>query len=177
MQSVARLYLELEVSGPGHDLHSGNFGGVVHNPLQALCEILAGLHDRERPESQFPVFTTVCEVGAALSALSWRVQAHLIARYCSRQMSSGGWGELGFSGYERLTLRPALTLNGVTGWIPGAGRQRCNSRGVQRPRSVSGWSPTRSPRMSSGCSGRISRKSRRPMSTRSFGLFPAPGPC
>ena len=33
--------------GPGHDLHSGNFGGAVHNPLQALCEIIARLHDAE----------------------------------------------------------------------------------------------------------------------------------
>ena len=41
------LSLELKVTGPGHDLHSGNFGGALHNPLQALCEILAGLHDEE----------------------------------------------------------------------------------------------------------------------------------
>ena len=38
------LSLELEVCGPNIDLHSGNFGGAVHNPLQALCEILASLH-------------------------------------------------------------------------------------------------------------------------------------
>ena len=41
------LSLELEVSGPGNDLHSGNFGGAVHSPLQVLCEIIAGLHDAE----------------------------------------------------------------------------------------------------------------------------------
>jgi acetylornithine deacetylase/succinyl-diaminopimelate desuccinylase-like protein len=40
------LSVELEVRGPAHDLHSGNFGGAVHNPLQALCEIIANLHDR-----------------------------------------------------------------------------------------------------------------------------------
>src|SRR5262245_27759217 len=39
------LYLEVELRGAGHDLHSGNFGGVVHNPLQALCEMIAALHD------------------------------------------------------------------------------------------------------------------------------------
>ena len=39
------LYLEIEVHGPEHDLHSGNFGGAIHNPLQALCEIIAKLHD------------------------------------------------------------------------------------------------------------------------------------
>src|SRR4029077_5221479 len=41
------LYLELELRGPAHDLHSGNFGGAVHNPLQGLCEIISALHDAE----------------------------------------------------------------------------------------------------------------------------------
>jgi acetylornithine deacetylase/succinyl-diaminopimelate desuccinylase-like protein len=39
------LYLEIDVHGPEQDLHSGNFGGAVHDPLQALCEIIAKLHD------------------------------------------------------------------------------------------------------------------------------------
>src|SRR6185369_15619463 len=39
------LSLELEVSGPRQDLHSGTYGGAVHNPLQALCEMVASLHD------------------------------------------------------------------------------------------------------------------------------------
>jgi acetylornithine deacetylase/succinyl-diaminopimelate desuccinylase-like protein len=42
-----QLAVEVEVHGPSHDLHSGNFGGAVHDPLQALCEIVARLHDRE----------------------------------------------------------------------------------------------------------------------------------
>jgi acetylornithine deacetylase/succinyl-diaminopimelate desuccinylase-like protein len=41
------LTLELEVLGPAQDLHSGTFGGAIHNPLQALCEIVARLHDDE----------------------------------------------------------------------------------------------------------------------------------
>jgi len=40
------LAFELEVMGPRHDLHAGRYGGAVHNPLQALSEIIAGLHDR-----------------------------------------------------------------------------------------------------------------------------------
>src|ERR671914_809656 len=39
------LAVELELQGPREDLHSGAFGGAVHNPLQALCEVVAGLHD------------------------------------------------------------------------------------------------------------------------------------
>ncbi len=38
-------YFELRVYGPAHDLHSGLYGGVVHNPAQALCELIAGMHD------------------------------------------------------------------------------------------------------------------------------------
>jgi len=41
------LSLELELRGPAHDLHSGNFGGCVHNPLQVLCGMIAQLHDRD----------------------------------------------------------------------------------------------------------------------------------
>ena len=38
-------YFELKVYGPAQDLHSGVFGGAVHNPAQALCELIAGMHD------------------------------------------------------------------------------------------------------------------------------------
>jgi hypothetical protein len=37
--------MELRVYGPDHDLHSGVFGGAILNPAQALCEIVAGMHD------------------------------------------------------------------------------------------------------------------------------------
>ena len=42
------LSVELEFRGQRQDLHSGNFGGAIHNPLQALCEVVARLHRRER---------------------------------------------------------------------------------------------------------------------------------
>ena len=38
--------MEVEVTGPNRDLHSGSFGGSVHNPVQALCELIASLHDK-----------------------------------------------------------------------------------------------------------------------------------
>ncbi len=40
------VYMEIEVRGPEHDLHSGTYGGLVHNPAQALAEIIAALHDQ-----------------------------------------------------------------------------------------------------------------------------------
>ncbi|MGA8270585.1 MAG: M20/M25/M40 family metallo-hydrolase, partial [Candidatus Sulfotelmatobacter sp.] len=42
------LRAELEVTGPPQELHSGNFGGAIHNPLQALCEMIARLHDADQ---------------------------------------------------------------------------------------------------------------------------------
>src|SRR5271154_939695 len=41
-----QLSFELSVRGPKHDLHSGAFGGAIHNPAQALCELVARFHDR-----------------------------------------------------------------------------------------------------------------------------------
>ncbi len=40
-------YFEINLAGPDHDLHSGLFGGAVHNPAQVLCELVAGMHDRD----------------------------------------------------------------------------------------------------------------------------------
>jgi acetylornithine deacetylase/succinyl-diaminopimelate desuccinylase-like protein len=111
---------ELEVRGPGQDLHSGNFGGAVHNPLQALCEIIASLHDSEGQ---------VAITGFYDHVRQWSDEER-------EYMASRGpddadilrdahvakdWGEPGFTLYERITIRPALTVNGVTGGYQGAG--------------------------------------------------------
>ena len=114
------LSLELTVRGPGQDLHSGNFGGVVHNPIQALSEIIAKLH---HPDGRI-----------AIPGLYDRVRA-IDARERSSMARAGPsderiladakvelpWGERGLSLYESLTLRPALTFNGVTGGYQGEG--------------------------------------------------------
>ena len=114
------LSLELEIRGPAQDLHSGNFGGAIHNPLQALCEIIAGLHDA-RGRIQIPGFYD-------------RVRLPRVAerRYLSRVGASdatilknagarAGWGEREFSLYERTTLRPSLAVSGITGGYQGQG--------------------------------------------------------
>ncbi len=54
------LSIELEVRGPKIDLHSGNFGGAVHNPLQALCEMIGKLHDGDRRISIPGFWNRVC---------------------------------------------------------------------------------------------------------------------
>jgi acetylornithine deacetylase/succinyl-diaminopimelate desuccinylase-like protein len=114
------LTAELEVRGPRADLHAGTFGGAVHNPAQALAELIAGLHgpdgrvaiagfyDRVRGRSQ---------AERAVLAAAAPPNATVLRRAGVRQ----GWGEPGWSAHERTTLRPAVTVNGVTGGYAGPG--------------------------------------------------------
>lgn len=114
------LSLELEVAGPERDLHSGIFGGAIHNPLQALCEIIAGLHG---PDGRVTI------PGYYDSVKSWRPDER---RYMAEAGPddrkilkdagvSDGWGESRYSLYERTTIRPAITVNGFTGGYQGPG--------------------------------------------------------
>jgi acetylornithine deacetylase/succinyl-diaminopimelate desuccinylase-like protein len=114
------LRVELEVHGPRQDLHSGNFGGAIHNPLQALCEMLASFHDANG---------RVAIPGFYNSVRTWgeeerEFMAHTGPRdgdILRDAQVSRGWGERGYSLYERTTLRPALTLNGIVGGHQGSG--------------------------------------------------------
>jgi acetylornithine deacetylase/succinyl-diaminopimelate desuccinylase-like protein len=115
-----QLAVELELHGPHHDLHSGNFGGAVHDPLQALCEIVAQLHDRDG---------RIAIPGFYKHVRRW---SDAERKYLSRTGPSdkailreagatAAWGEHGYSIYERLTLRPSLAVTGVQGGHGGAG--------------------------------------------------------
>ena len=114
------LRAEIEVCGPEQDLHSGTFGGAVLNPVQALCEIIARLHD-ERGRIAIPGFyDDVHDWSGAEREYMARVgptddkilrEAHV----------KQGWGERGYTAYERTTIRPALTLNGISGGHTGKG--------------------------------------------------------
>jgi len=111
---------EIEVRGPEKDLHSGNFGGVVHNPLQALSEIMAGLHDSEGRVTIPGFYDHVREWSAKereYMARNGPTDADIL-RDARVPME---WGEPGYTLYERTTIRPALTLNGITGGYQGAG--------------------------------------------------------
>lgn len=114
------LRADLEVKGPPQDLHSGNFGGAVHNPLQALCEIIARLHDAQG---------RVAIPGFYEDVLRWDEEERAFMRrtgppdeqILQDAKVERGWGESGFSLYERTTIRPALTLNGMAGGHYGPG--------------------------------------------------------
>jgi acetylornithine deacetylase/succinyl-diaminopimelate desuccinylase-like protein len=111
---------ELEVNGPRIDLHSGNFGGAVHNPVQALCEIIASLHNPGGRVNVPGFYDHVREWSAEERAYMKRTgpkDADILRDGSVTQP----WGEAGYSLYERITIRPALTVNGIAGGYQGAG--------------------------------------------------------
>lgn len=114
------LGLELEVCGPRQDLHSGSFGGAVHNPLQALCEIIARLHDAQGRVA-IPGFYDRVQPAAPAERAALARAAPADAQILRDAQVARGWGEPGYTLYERTTLRPALTLNGLTGGYSGPG--------------------------------------------------------
>jgi len=115
-----KLIAELEVRGPGHELHCGNFGGAIHNPLQALCRILATLHDRQGHIAIPGFYNRV----RRWSQAERNYMAHTGPSDRDILTAAGAekaWGEPGYSEYERTTIRPALSINGVVGGYQGDG--------------------------------------------------------
>jgi acetylornithine deacetylase/succinyl-diaminopimelate desuccinylase-like protein len=108
------LSMELEVRGPDTDLHSGTFGGVVHNPLQALCEIIAGLHDPRRRVTIPGFYDRVREADEKERRYLERT-GPTDAEILRDARAEHGWGESGYTLYERTTLRPSLAVNGIRG--------------------------------------------------------------
>lgn len=114
------LSLELELSGPQAELHSGSFGGAIHNPLQALCELIAKLHDangRIAIPGFYDCVRRWSEVEREFMAENGPTDKQILRDARTRQ----GWGERGYSLYERTTIRPALSVTGIAGGYQGPG--------------------------------------------------------
>ena len=113
-------YFELTVRGPERDLHSGSFGGVVHNPAQAIAELIAGMHDANGSVT-LPGFYDRVRV---LDAPERERLAKVPVDDAQVQKLSGVpelWGESGFTVVERTGARPTLEINGVWGGYTGPG--------------------------------------------------------
>ena len=113
-------YFELRVSGPAQDLHSGMFGGIVHNPAQALCELIAGLHDSQGHVTLSGFYDKV----RPLSDSEREELARLPlgeAEYLRQTGAPGIWGEVGYTCVERIGARPTLEVNGMLSGFTGAG--------------------------------------------------------
>jgi len=115
------LPVEVTLTGPVRDLHSGSFGGGVPNPLHAMSALLAGLHD-ERGRVTLPRFYD------SVRPLS-EVERDLLARlpFDEKQWlaeageSGAAYGEQGFSTLERIWTRPTAEINGMWGGHTGPG--------------------------------------------------------
>jgi acetylornithine deacetylase/succinyl-diaminopimelate desuccinylase-like protein len=113
-------YVEVELQGPARDLHSGMYGGAVHNPVNALCRMIADLHDGEHRVTIEGFYDDVrpltSEERATFAALpfdekAWMEEAGV------RSLRT----EQGYTALEAVAARPTLDVNGIWGGYTGQG--------------------------------------------------------
>jgi acetylornithine deacetylase/succinyl-diaminopimelate desuccinylase-like protein len=113
-------YLEVEVTGPNRDLHSGVYGGAVANPINILAKMIASLHDENNHITIPGFYDQVLEVSKedkeAMAATPFD-----LAEYKTDLGIGDVWGEKGFSTLERTGTRPTLDVNGIWGGYTGEG--------------------------------------------------------
>jgi acetylornithine deacetylase/succinyl-diaminopimelate desuccinylase-like protein len=114
------LSADLEITSPQHDLHSGIFGGAVHNPIETLCTIVAGLTDAKGRVTIPGFYDRVRK--------SSEQERRYMAQYGPRDeqilrnaTAIRPWGDSDYSLYERTTTRPALSVYGISGGYSGPG--------------------------------------------------------
>ncbi|MBS1583818.1 MAG: dipeptidase [Bacteroidetes bacterium] len=113
-------YLEVEVTGPDRDLHSGVYGGAVANPINVLCDMISSLHDKDRRIAIPGFYDAVKELSAAeRKALA---EAPFDEQAWMKDLSVDAvLGEKGYTTAERCTIRPTLDVNGIWGGYIGEG--------------------------------------------------------
>ncbi len=113
-------YLQVEVSGPNRDLHSGVYGGAVANPATILCQMIASLHDENNhvtiPGFYDDVVEATPEEREKLAAAPFNIN-----EYKEDLGVKELWGEKGFTTNERTGIRPTLEVNGIWGGYTGEG--------------------------------------------------------
>jgi acetylornithine deacetylase/succinyl-diaminopimelate desuccinylase-like protein len=115
------IAMELHVYGPAQDLHSGHYGGSVHNPIQALAEIIAQLHDKNGMVTVPGFYDDVVAADADERAELAKANAWTEREWRSVANAPQPWGEAGYNIHERVGLRPTLEINGITGGFTGPG--------------------------------------------------------
>jgi len=113
-------YIEVEVTGPDHDLHSGVYGGAVANPITMLAKMIAGCHDENNHISIPGFYDDVVE------STDEERKLMALAPYNEQEFKDDlgiaeVWGEKGYSTNERTGIRPTIELNGIWGGYQGEG--------------------------------------------------------
>jgi acetylornithine deacetylase/succinyl-diaminopimelate desuccinylase-like protein len=113
-------YMEVEVTGPNRDLHSGVYGGAVANPATVLCKMIASLHDENNHITVKGFYDKVAELTAAeRKAIN---DAPFSLDDYKKDLGVGDvWGEAGYTTLERTGIRPTLEVNGIWGGYTGEG--------------------------------------------------------
>jgi acetylornithine deacetylase/succinyl-diaminopimelate desuccinylase-like protein len=113
-------YVEVEVTGPNRDLHSGVYGGGVANPINTLCEMIASLKDSDLHISIPGFYDDVIELSdgerSAINSAPFDIEEY------KRELKIGdAMGEKGYTTLERTATRPTLDVNGIWGGYTGEG--------------------------------------------------------
>ncbi|GAB3828718.1 dipeptidase [Hymenobacter jeollabukensis] len=113
-------YHEVEVTGPNRDLHSGLYGGAVHNPINALCKMIASLHD-ENGHITIPGFYDNVDVLTPEERTELNKAPYSEEEYKQSIGLPATYGEKGYTTIERTSIRPTLDVNGIWGGYTGEG--------------------------------------------------------
>ncbi|OON70531.1 dipeptidase [Hymenobacter sp. CRA2] len=113
-------YHEVEVTGPNRDLHSGLYGGAVHNPINALCKMIASLHD-ENGHITIPGFYDNVDVLSEEERTELNKAPYSEEEYKQSIGLPATYGEKGYTTIERTSIRPTLDVNGIWGGYTGEG--------------------------------------------------------
>jgi acetylornithine deacetylase/succinyl-diaminopimelate desuccinylase-like protein len=113
-------YVEVEVTGPNRDLHSGVYGGAVANPINVLCSMIATMHDENRHITIPGFYNDVLETPAADREAMAKIPFDA-DEYKQDLGVNDLMGETGFSTIERTGTRPTLDVNGIWGGYTGEG--------------------------------------------------------
>ncbi|MEI6020254.1 MAG: dipeptidase [Bacteroidota bacterium] len=113
-------YMEVAVSGPNRDLHSGVYGGAVANPINVLCKLIADCHDENKHVTIPGFYDKVIELSASERTEMAKAPFHL-DEFKKDLNVSDIMGEKGYSTIERTGIRPTLDVNGIWGGYTGEG--------------------------------------------------------
>lgn len=113
-------YLEVEVTGPNRDLHSGMYGGAVDNPVNVLCEMISSLKD-EKGRITIPGFYDQVMEYSQAERERFASAPFDLEKYKKALDIGDVNGEAGYSTIERVGIRPSLDVNGIWGGYTGEG--------------------------------------------------------
>ncbi|GGZ53971.1 dipeptidase [Mesonia mobilis] len=113
-------YVEVEVTGPNRDLHSGLYGGAVANPINVLTKMIASLHD-ENKHITIPGFYDKVEELSMEERAKMAEAPFSLEKYKKALDLNDVYGEEGYTTNERNSIRPTLDVNGIWGGYIGEG--------------------------------------------------------